>query len=83
MPKINRDKSGRLLATGECWCGCGNEATPGNFWSPGHDKRAESAVINIEYESVAEFLLKHGFGPDGRNAHVEIEAWRKRGGRTR
>ena len=40
-------------------------------------------MINIEFGSVAEFLLKHGFGPGGRNAHQEMEAWRRSGGRTR
>lgn len=82
-----RDRSGRLIPTGECWCGCGAETTPGNFWQPGHDKKAESAVITLKYGStknaVAEFLLDNGFGPGGRNASVEIEEWRNRGGTTR
>ncbi len=83
MLNVTRDRSGRLLPTGECWCGCGNAANPGSFWSPGHDKRGESAVIAIEYDGVAEFLVKHGFGPGGRNANMEMDAWRKRGGKTR
>lgn len=83
MDELRRDRVGRLLPTGECWCGCGADASPGNFWAPGHDKRAESAVINIEYGSVAEFLVEHGFGPGGRNAHGEMETWRNGGGRTR
>jgi hypothetical protein len=83
MLQAMRDKAGRLLPTGDCWCGCGQETTEGNFWMAGHDKFAEAAVINLKYKSVAEFLLDHGFGPRGRNARVELEEWRARGGRTR
>ncbi len=82
-PNVVRDRLGRLVPTGDCWCGCEAAANPGNFWAPGHDKRAESAVINIKYGSVAEFLIEHGFGPAGRNAHAELEEWRKGGGKTR
>jgi hypothetical protein len=49
----------------------------------GHDKFAEAAVINLKYNSVAEFLLDHGFGPGGRSARAELDEWRARGGRTR
>lgn len=63
------------------------QATPGNFWQAGHDKKAESAAITLKYGStknaVAEFLLDNGFGPGGRNAHVEIEQWRNKGGTAR
>jgi hypothetical protein len=55
----------------------------GSFFSPGHDKVAESAVILIEYGGVPEFLDKHGFGPGGRNARQELERWRARGGHPR
>ena len=65
--EVLRDRLGRLLPNGACWCGCGSDTTPGNFWVPGHDKRAEAAVINLKYGSVAEFLVEHGFGPGGRN----------------
>jgi hypothetical protein len=47
------------------------------------DKVAESAVIVLKYGSVPEFLVEHGYGPGGRNARVEYDDWRKRGGRTR
>src|SRR5690242_13193323 len=83
----SRDRSGRLIPTGECWCGCGQDTSPGNFWRPGHDKVAESAVINLQYgttrNAVAEFLVANGFGPGGRNARAEFDEWRKRGGGTR
>jgi len=78
-----RDRSGRLIPTGECWCGCETPTAAGNFFAPGHDKYAESAVINLKFGSVAEFLVDHGFGPGGRNARVELEEWRRRGGQTR
>jgi hypothetical protein len=70
-------------ATGDCWCGCGAEAARGSFFKPGHDKVAESAVINIEYGGVAEFLERHGYGPAGKNPVRDLEAWRARGGRVR
>jgi hypothetical protein len=67
-----RDKQGRLLPTGECWCGCEDETTPGNFFKPGHDKFAESAIIVIKYGSVMEFVLESGYGPGGKNLRVEL-----------
>jgi hypothetical protein len=84
MGKEMRDRQGRLLPTGECWCGCGGEMKgQGNFFLPGHDKVAESAVIVLKYGSVPEFLVDHGFGPGDRNARFEYDDWRKRGGKTR
>jgi hypothetical protein len=73
----------RLIPTGDCWCGCGDEATRGSFFRPGHDKIAESAVINTKYGGVAEFLAEHGFGPGGKNPRHELEAWRASGRRPR
>jgi len=70
-------------AAGDCWCGCEDATTPGNFFSPGHDKVAESAVINLKYGSVAEFLVEHGFGPGGKTPRLELDEWRRRGGHTR
>lgn len=75
-----RDKQGRLLPTGECWCGCTTVTPEGNFFHPGHDKTAESAVIAVRYGSVAEFLVDHHFGPGGRNPKRELAEWRKRTG---
>ena len=80
---LPRDRAGRLIPTGECWCGCEEVTTPGNYFSSGHDKFAEAAVINLEYGSVAELLIRHGFGPGGRNARAELTEWRAGGGRTR
>lgn len=70
-------KTPKILPTGECWCGCGEDTPVGAFFKPGHDKRAESAVITLQYGGVAAFLLHHGFGPGGRNAMKEWEEFRR------
>ena len=53
--------------TGSCWCGCGNETGPGSFFAPGHDRKAEAAIVRLEYGSVARLLEEHGYGPGGKN----------------
>ena len=70
----------KLIPTGDCWCGCGTEVSRGAFFAPGHDKTAESAVIKVVYNTVPEFLERHGFGPGGRNAAEELEQFKRRGG---
>jgi hypothetical protein len=67
----------RVFPTGECWCGCGEEVSERTFFKPGHDRRAESAVIKVLYGSVARFLDEQGFGPGRRNAMRELEAYRR------
>ena len=67
------------LPTGECWCGCGKEAKRGAFFAPGHDKRAEAAVVKVIYGSVPQLLLAHGFGPQGKSASDALETYQKRG----
>ena len=67
----------RLFPTGECWCGCSEEISERSFFKPGHDKRAEAAVITVLYGSVAGFLDEHGFGPGRRSATRELEAYRR------
>ncbi|MFC1915281.1 hypothetical protein ACFLW4_01085 [Chloroflexota bacterium] len=66
----------RLLPTGQCWCGCGQDAARGSFFLPGHDKKAESAVIMAEYGGVPEFLTQHGYGPEGKNPQNTFKEWR-------
>lgn len=56
-----------LKPTGTCWCGCGEETGPRSFFVPGHDRRAEAALIRLEYRDVAGFLEAHGYGPGGKN----------------
>ncbi len=62
--------------TGTCWCGCGEDTGSRRFFAPGHDRRAEAALIRLEYGSVAGFLEEHGYGPGGKNL---MEAVRKQG----
>jgi hypothetical protein len=70
-------KVARLIPTGECWCGCGEETGLGSFFRPGHDKKAESYVIALDFGTVADFLDARGYGPGGKNPRVEFE--RKQG----
>jgi len=73
----------RLLPTGDCWCGCGNEVKTGSFFAPGHDKIAESAVILTQFGGVPEFLEEFGFGPGRKNPTKELGKWRAKGGKVR
>lgn len=68
----------KAMPTGSCWCGCGDDVPKDSFFLAGHDRRAESAVIRVEYGRVVEFLNEHGYGPGGKNAMKEIGAWRER-----
>ena len=70
----------KLIPTGECWCGCGEPAARGAFFVSGHDKRAEAAVIKVEYGSVPDLLDKHGYGPGGKNAAEALRKYQQRGG---
>lgn len=55
----------RLLPTGACWCGCGEEVAVGAFFARGHDKVAEAALLATRYEgSVAQLLRGHGYDAD-------------------
>lgn len=65
---------------GECWCGCGEEASRGAFFKSGHDKVGESAIVKVIYGNVPEFMAEHGFGPGGRNARDELERYQRGGG---
>ena len=44
----------------------------------GHDRKAIAAVVEMEYGGIAEFLVAHGFGPDGKSPLDELAA--RRGG---
>ena len=62
MPPVS---PGRLIPTGMCWCGCGDEVALGAFFARGHDKVAEAALLSTRYEgSVAQLLREHGFDAD-------------------
>ncbi|HLF43023.1 MAG TPA: hypothetical protein VJA46_05785 [Acidimicrobiia bacterium] len=65
----------RTMPTGECFCGCGGATPVGSYFLQGHDRRAESRVIEMVYDSVVGFLVQHGYGPGGKNVHLDYEAW--------
>lgn len=69
--------SKRLLPTGQCFCGCDEETPRGSFFAPGHDKRAEGAVIRMRHGGVAEFVVAHGYGPGGKNLFRDYERWKR------
>lgn len=81
QPKDSRKD--RLLPTGTCWCGCGDDVRVGSFFASGHDKVAESAVILTKFGGVPEFLVEFGFGPGGLNPKQELDRWRAGGRRPR
>lgn len=67
----------RLLPTGECWDGCGEQTARGSFFLQGHDRRAETAVIKVEYGGVAEFLDAMGYAPGGKNPVKAFAEWQR------
>src|SRR4051794_14194422 len=69
-----------LQPTGECWCGCGAKVSRGAFFSSGHDKRAEAAIVKVEYGSVPDMLDRHGYGPGKKNAAKALADYQARGG---
>lgn len=63
----------RLIPTGTCWCGCGNETGIGSFFAQGHDKIAEAALVAAEYGGqVAQLLHKHGYSPGRSVIHEAV-----------
>lgn len=50
--------------TGLCWCGCGEEVAPGRHFVANHDRKAEAALVKLEYGSIADMLAHHGYGPE-------------------
>lgn len=73
----------RLIPTGDCWCGCGEQTSIGAFFRQGHDKFAEGAVIAIEFGGVPEFIRDHGYGPGGTNLREAHKRWLESGGTVR
>jgi hypothetical protein len=69
---IQRRHPTRLIPTGTCWCGCGNDAAIGSFFILGHDKAAQAAIITMKYGSVPAFLVAHGYGPGGGNPMLDL-----------
>ncbi len=62
-----------MTANGEtCWCGCGEPVKEGSAFLPGHDRRAEAAVIKLKYGSIQKFVEAHGYGHGGKNLAQEL-----------
>lgn len=66
-----------LIPTGDCWCGCGEKANPGKFWTITHDRYAEAAIIKMHWGTIANFLKDRGYGPGGKNLRQTYEQWKK------
>ena len=60
--------------------GCDARASFRAFFSPGHDKTAESAVVKCEYGTVPDLLVAHGYGPGGKNPQAELQRFQRSGG---
>ena len=71
--------SKRIMPTGQCFCGCGGTTTVGAYFHTGHDRRAESMVLQMLYgtdQTVVAFLDAEGYGPGGKNVTTTYEAWK-------
>ena len=53
----------KAQATGRCWCGYGSPTGEGKHFVRYHDRKAEAALVKVEYGSIADMLAHHGFGP--------------------
>lgn len=65
----------RLLPTGFCWCGCGEEVGVRYFFKPGHDKQAEARLIMEVFGGIPQFLHAFGRGPDQEGAAPTEAGW--------
>lgn len=54
----------RLVPTGDCFCGCGDEAAIGSWFVQGHDITAGAALRAVEGMSLPQRLVEAGFGPE-------------------
>ncbi len=71
----------RLMPTGFCWCGCGEETKGlGSFFVSTHDRKAEAAILEIHHKgSIAQFLVDMGYGPlNDKNLMEALEEHRNR-----
>jgi len=67
-----------LQPTGFCWCGCGTRVSRRAFFTTGHDRKSEAAILALKYEgSIASFVHAHGFGPEGRNLDLAFQQWQR------
>jgi hypothetical protein len=58
-------RKSRLVPTGDCFCGCGEEAEIGRWFVQGHDITAAAALRAVEGGlSLPQRLVEAGFGPE-------------------
>ena len=50
--------------TGLCWCSYGGTTKPGRVFLPFDDRKAEAALVKVQYGNIANMLAAHGYGPD-------------------
>jgi hypothetical protein len=62
----------RVVPTGKCFCGCGEPTEATSYFVSGHDRRAEAKVVKEVYGSLVEFVVAHGYGPEGRDPAAAI-----------
>jgi hypothetical protein len=70
-------KEASIEPTGTCWCGCGETVPKDSYFSRGHDKAAESMLKKLIYgpeDTIARFLVAHGYGGTGKNLKADYEA---------
>ncbi|MFJ2217963.1 hypothetical protein [Streptomyces sp. NPDC087864] len=65
------------MPTGDCFCGCGEEAEIGRWFVMGHDITAAAALRALEGMKLPQRLVSLGFGPERSvvQAAVEEAGW--------
>lgn len=66
MRRMSYIQIAEAVPNGKCWCDCGGETKPGNFWLPGgHDKRAARYLAVVEGTTL-ERLANLGYNANGQ-----------------
>ncbi|MFJ3182341.1 hypothetical protein ACIPJN_28670 [Streptomyces sp. NPDC086796] len=63
----------RLVPTGDCFCGCGEEAEIGRWFVRGHDITAAAALRALEGMKLPQRLVSLGFGPERSVVQTAVE----------
>ncbi|WP_217226125.1 hypothetical protein [Streptomyces anulatus] len=61
------------MPTGDCFCGCGEEAGIGSWFVRGHDITAAAALRALEGKKLPERLVSLGFGPESSVVERAVE----------
>ncbi len=64
--------------TGYCYCGCGDRTR--SYFAQGHDRRAESMLIEMVFGSLAQMIEHYGFGPNETNLSEMFDRWKASNG---